>query len=184
MLFSAWIFTIYPSVIQPLGFTVTPYNNSTQAGYHVVNISTYGTITLPIGKPNITLQQNYISPNQSGVTLNGRAYYLTVGIPQRVYGQNNIYVELAKILYIPKLNMVDLNLYENASVAESTTTITSTIATTTSTIYTTTVLPEVDTSTIGSTTATASYNESISSSNPISNFINQIINFIKSVLPK
>jgi hypothetical protein len=181
MLFSAWIFAIYPSVIQPLGFTVTPYSNSTQSGYSIVNISTYGKITLPIGNPNITLEQNYITPNESGVTLNGRAYYLTLRKPQRVYGQNGIYVELVKVLYIPSLHMVDFNLYQNASLQEQNLTSTSTMATTSS-IYTTTVLPTTSTSTIERTTTSMPYNASSSSSNPVSNLIAQFLNFIRKIL--
>ncbi len=178
MLLSAWIFTIYPPVPQPLGFTVTPYNNTTQSGYHIINISTYGKTTLPIGNPNITLQQNYIAPNESGVTLNGRPYYLALGKPQKVYGQSGIYVELVRVLYIPRLDMVDFNIYSNVSGILPTTTATSTVIATTTSIGTTTILPTTTTSTSLSTT-TAAYGQSNVSSNPISSIINQIVEFIK-----
>ncbi|MCL4389625.1 hypothetical protein M1397_03400 [Candidatus Marsarchaeota archaeon] len=135
---------MYPLVQQPPGFNVYPYALANQSGYEIVNISVYGKTTLPIGVPNITLVQNYITPNESGVSLNGRAYYLNLNKPVKVAGQNNIYVELVKVNYIPILDTVDFNIYKN-----TTGNTTSSLATTTA--PTTTIPAALSTTTIPST---------------------------------
>ncbi len=94
------------------GVGVVPYGNQTQLGYHVLNITTYGKAQVAINNTIFNMTQNYISPNQSGVTVNKHSYYLNIMQPIELLNYTNVFVELISISYTPIEHTVDFNIYE------------------------------------------------------------------------
>ena len=56
------------------GVNATPYSSGSQMGYRIDNIYTWGNATMSIGNVGFVVLQNYISPIQSGLTINGTRY--------------------------------------------------------------------------------------------------------------
>lgn len=161
-------------------FPITPYSNSTQVGYHVVNISTYGYFTAVIGSASFNVTQNFISPNESGATVNNVDYNLYVGRPVLIAGTNASYLMLVRINYIPRLHTVNFNIYSlqaqstTSTIAASTTTIVTISSTTT--ISPTTIRPTVS---IAPTTTVQP-----STSGSLSNIIAQLVSFLRYIYSK
>jgi len=169
---------------QNITFQVVPYSTQTQLGYHIINITTYGTDTVAIGDNEFTFKQNFITPNESGLTVNNHSYTLYVGQPIQLIDVNNSYALLVQVNYIPIEHTVDYNIYENNTPPSTTTTSTSSTTSTS-----TSILPPVPTTTLNYTTTT---NSSVNpggpcvgvdgqpcSANPIVNFIDEIIAFFR-----
>lgn len=131
-------------------FPVTPYSNSTQAGFKAINISTYGHFRVVIGPMLYNVTQNFISPNESGVTINNVSYNLFEGSPVGIAGSNTSYVELMKVNYVPRLHSVDFNIYTLQPASTTTTTAVTSLSTTS--IMPTTTLASTSTTTSSSTT--------------------------------
>ncbi|MCL4379601.1 MAG: hypothetical protein M1160_01215 [Candidatus Marsarchaeota archaeon] len=176
---TALIATISVSYAALPQFPVTPYSNATQVGYHVVNISTYGYFDAVIGQRSFNTTQNFISPNESGVTINNVSYDLYPGKPVLIVGTNNSYMMLVRVNYIPRQHTVNFNIY---SLQPTTTTTTSTTSSQSSTVLTvlTTVPTTALTTSVNQTTTIAAQ----PSGNQTGNFIARLIAAIKSFLSK
>ncbi len=155
---------------------IVPYSNSTQVGYHIINISTYDTSGVVIGIYLENFTQNYITPNESGVTVDGHSYYLNLNTPMPLYDQNSSYIVLVKVNYIPRLHTVDFNIYQLQPVPMTTTTTSVPTISTTSIETTTTVLPA---NTITSASSTTTIAQSLG---VIGSVFQQIISFLQSLL--
>ncbi len=140
-------------------FNITPYSNSTQVGYHVTNSSTSDSDSIYINGEYLYFVQNFITPNESGVTVDNTSYYLYLNRPVALVQGNNSYLVLYQINYIPRLHTADFNIYENQPPSTTTTTATTTSTTMVpTTSKTTTILPTTATSTaaVASTTVAQS----------------------------
>ncbi len=72
------------------------------------NISTGQTLKLNLGNVGYTVVQNFITPNDAGVTVNGDSYTLNPIVPYTINKSTGSYVELAQINYIPIQPSVNL----------------------------------------------------------------------------
>ena len=122
----------------PLGPVSVPFKNSTDQGYNIFNITQDNTVRLQIGTwYNIT--DNFLSPNSTGVSVNGNRYTLQKYMSVLVSSSNGIpvYLSLANISYLPILHSATLVLYTPSSNSVSTFSTTSVPPKTSS--YTTTI---------------------------------------------
>ncbi len=158
---------------------VTPYSNSTQVGFHVVNISTYSVATVFIGADRYNITQNYITPSTSGETVNGHPYYLTLNAPMQISGQNNSYIMLVKVNYIPRQHTVNFNIYQLQPPATTTTTSVPSTSTTSVKPTTTIIDTTLPYTTIASTAPTTTTAQSSGSS--INNILQRIISFLQNL---
>ena len=159
-------------------FPITPYSNASQFGYHVINISTYGYFTATIGSHVFNTTQNYISPNEAGVTINNVSYNLYPGKPVPIVNENGSYVMLVKVNYIPRLHNVNLNIY---SLQPTTTT---TISTTSVSTTSTTTAPPTTTLYTAPSTSTVSTTAMQQGATTTGSIISQLIAAIKGFLSR
>ncbi len=160
-------------------FPITPYSNVTQVGYHVLNISTYGYFTAVIGQRSFNTTQNFISPNESGVTINNVSYDLYPGKPVLISGTNDSYVMLVRVNYIPRQHTVNVNIYSLQPTITTTSSTTSSTSTTAPAILTTVPIIAHTTS-INQTTTIAAQQ----SGSQLGNFIARLIAALKSLFSK
>ncbi len=134
VLISLLLVTFVASLTGAQAAQIVPYSNSTQLGYHMINISTDTATTLVIGNYTLKFTQNYITPGTAGVTINNASYYLNASQTISISGYSNVYIKLVQVNYIPRLHTVDLNIYQNVTTTTTTTTIPSAIIAASSTI--------------------------------------------------
>lgn len=157
---------------------VTPYSNSTQVGFHVVNISTDSIVRVVIGTAYYNITQNYITPNESGETVNGHSYDLYSNAPVQLSSQNLSYIMLVKVNYIPRQHTVNFNIYQKQPPPSTTTT---SVPSTSTTTTPTTSLPSTTVIFNSTTTYTPSTTTMAQSLGGLGNIFQQIISFLKNL---
>lgn len=107
---------------------IVPYSNTTQLGYHLMNVSTDSVATLVLGNYTLRFTQNYITPSAAGVTINNVSYGLNASQTISISGYSNVHVKLVQVNYIPRLHTVDLSIYRNVTTTTTTIPATTTAA--------------------------------------------------------
>ncbi len=110
----------------PLGPTITTQGSCTT----ILNFSTLNTVSFTLGGADFTVVENFISPNQAGVTINGTSYTLT--LDQNVSIGGSFDAELTSDPYIPVQHMITLSICTSAPQSQANTTTTTTTTTNTS----------------------------------------------------
>ncbi len=89
-------------------------------GYHMYNMTRDATQTITINKKLVTITINFITPNSTGITVNGANYTLLKG--QLISINDPIYIDFKQLTYTPILHAVNLDLFTVALAAPANTT--------------------------------------------------------------
>ncbi len=119
--------------------TVVPFNTSTEVGVIIYNFSQDNQEYVKIENHTIYVVENFISVNESGVSINGTAYDIPENRTIEINVPMPLYVTLVNISYLPILHTITLKLYATRSVVTSTTTTSSTTTVPPTTIRSTTL---------------------------------------------
>ncbi len=120
------------------GPTVMKFTNSTATGYYVYNITTDNSENLVFNGTTMKLSQNFITPNTTGITVDGKSYTLKSGETLQI--SNGTFVSLDSIEYVPILHTANYTVYKTKATQPAANTTTSTATTT---VPTTTIAPPI-----------------------------------------
>ncbi len=120
------------------GPTVVPFTASNATGYYVYNITTDNSENLVFNGTTIRFLQNFITPNTTGITVDGNSYTLKSGETIRI--SNDTFVVLDSIEYVPILHTANYTVYKTKAAQPAANTTTSTATTT---VPTTTIAPPI-----------------------------------------
>ncbi|MCL5412838.1 MAG: hypothetical protein M1569_00325, partial [Candidatus Marsarchaeota archaeon] len=124
----------------------TGHGTISVSGYHLSNMTRDSTQTVNVNGKLITITVNFITPNSTGITLNGVNYTLIVG--QMISISDPIYVDFNQLTYTPMLHADNFDVFAATLTAPANTT----------TVPATTVTPKNTTApatTVAVTTAAA-----------------------------
>jgi hypothetical protein len=84
--------------------------------YSISNIAALNSFSVSVLGQNVNVLDNFITPNYTGVTVNGQPFYLYPGISYDVNGTKGITISLQSVSYIPVLHTVTVLICQTAPV--------------------------------------------------------------------
>jgi hypothetical protein len=111
--------------------------------YLISNVTQYATFNLIINGTKLSFMDNFISPNETGITVSDPTMYtLSLNEPIVIYANSamEIFAELLNISYTPLQHMARLGVYSKAVSPANTTIITTTVPPSNTTTATTTLV--------------------------------------------
>ncbi len=91
-----------------------PVVSNTPNGYNVSNVAQLNTFNVTVCGVKVTVTDNFITPNSTGVTINGASYTLSANRTAQVPGTSCV-VDLKKISYLPIQQTVVISIYNNTA---------------------------------------------------------------------
>ncbi|MCL5413517.1 MAG: hypothetical protein M1569_03900 [Candidatus Marsarchaeota archaeon] len=98
----------------------TGHGTISVSGYHLSNMTRDATQTVNINGKLVTITVNFITPNSTGITLNGVNYTLIVG--QMISISDPIYVDFNQLTYTPMLHADNFDVFAATLTAPANTT--------------------------------------------------------------
>ncbi|MGI0100233.1 MAG: glycosyl hydrolase family 28-related protein [Candidatus Micrarchaeaceae archaeon] len=84
-------------------------------GYIITNIASLDSFNVSLCNEDINIVDNFLTPSYSGLTVNGRQYTLSQGIPELAFEDNgeSCYALLLNTSYLPIQHTITLEIYTN-----------------------------------------------------------------------
>ncbi len=95
--------------------TVVKFNTSNETGYKIYNFTQDNQEKVGINGTIFTIVENFISPDQAGISVNGDSYTLSDGEIVSLTGHPGYHLGLLNISYLPIINLVNIEIYESIS---------------------------------------------------------------------